>query len=81
MTKKQQILKEITEYCFNAYRFQSAIYGHALTTSINMIPGLKHTFSDTILRYLRQLKQSGKIDYICRDRKKSIYEITKFQAQ
>jgi hypothetical protein len=81
ISRKKIIVKAILNYLNDANKFRSTVEGHQLTETIKSMPGFKYTFTDTILRYFRELKDSGQIDYICRDRKKSIYELTKFSIK
>lgn len=50
-----------------------SFYGWQLVNRIRDMTGLHHVYGDTILRYLRELKDQGWLDYEVKCRKTSLY--------
>jgi len=44
-----------------------------LVTRIWLIFKSEYLYPDTVLRYMRELKQQGKINYVCENRKSRVY--------
>ena len=73
-TKKSKIKEAILLYFEKP---EHEYYGHHLTSFIVNRTGLRYTYDSSILRYTRQLKQEGKIKYICLLKRDSLYRSLK----
>ena len=69
-SKRSKILKTIMDiWPTMAPTFKS----EELVTRIWIVFKSEYLYPDTVLRYMRELKSDGKINYICKNRKSRIY--------
>jgi hypothetical protein len=69
-SKRQQIIKAILEFW---ERPNTSFKSDELVRSVMLDVGTFKMYPDTVLRYLRHLKNDGLLDYICPCRKSRIY--------
>lgn len=67
---KQSILNNWSKF---TYYFKSENLINIVKNDLN----IEYIYPDTILRYMRELKSDGKINYQCKDKKKREYLILK----
>lgn len=69
-SKKQEIKKSILNLWPGLeQRFKS----ETLVWSVKFHIGGEYIYPDTILRYMRQLKAEGKLNYVCQNRRNRVY--------
>ena len=73
MTTKKKIKKAILRY-FKALKEGEQFYGSAMADYCTKKAGSPHTFPATVLRYMREMKAAGELDFKCLLPAESLYE-------
>ena len=73
-TKKTKI-KEAISLFFQ--KPEHEFYGHHLTSFVINRTGYRYLYPDTAMRYAREMKQAGEINFICISKMHSLYRSVK----
>jgi len=73
-TKKTKIKEAILLYFEKP---EHEFYGHHLTSAVINRTGLRYVYPGTVLRYSREMRQAGQINFICLLKRDSLYKSVK----
>jgi hypothetical protein len=74
MKSKKKVIQKAIAYYFKTHN--NRFYGHFLFNFVVEYTGMM-VYPDTVLRYMREMREEGLINYETISRKKSLYEIKK----
>ena len=73
-TKKSKIKEAILLYFEKP---EHEFYGHHLTSFVINRSGFRYTYDSTVMRYAREMRQAGEINFICLLKRDSLYKSVK----
>ena len=72
--QKKRIIVALEQF-FEPMRPGDQIQSEETVKAVKRALGIKYIYPDTVLRYLRELRKQGKVNYRCLSKSKRVFEV------